>query len=167
MGLKVTIPKKMPSFERMGNRILDHARTAMSVNVRQQLVDYVAPFSQSIPIEMYEEERSESISFEVTPRDGATYINVAGTPVSAQTLLMWLSQGTDDMYVVLPADFRQQTSPRSMTTSPANYNRNLLYINTEQNSSIYPRNIEETFWAFYSSYIERRINAAINLELGK
>lgn len=152
---------------RMGNNILDNVRTAMSVNIRQQLVDYVAPFSQSIPIEMYEEEKGDSISFEVTPRDGATYINVKGTPVSAQTLLMWISQGTDDMYVVLPNDFQNQTTPGSINTSPANYNRNLLYINTQQQSRIYPRNIEIAFWALYGNYIERRVSAAINMELSR
>ena len=158
------IRAKVPKFNILVDKLISTQRQTANLFHKPDLEKIVAPFETNIPIVLEEEITPNSARVHVGPSLAGTTTNAAGQHVKVADILFWLDQGTDVRYVTMPDDFSNETSPGSLATRRAEYDRARIKVDRgNPHDGIEARKFMEKIGQRYSrTYIRRMKTVFIN-----
>lgn len=130
------------------------------------LQDVVAPFDSRIEFNVQSRYDGGNYITNIGPSDNIAGQNAADKDVTSKELFMWLDEGTSVTTVVMPEDFTNETSPNSIDTSHADYDREEIFFS----GNIYPgmeaRNFLRLTGELYVNAYRNNMNSVIQRYLG-
>lgn len=165
MASSYTNNKKEYNFDRYVKNLKDVAERTVRTYHLRRFREVVAPFQSDIPFDMTIEEKGDKITIAVGVVEGATtgQTNAAGDDVLASDLWKWLDLGTSDRFVSLPDDFSNETSPGSLSTSSASYDRDNIKLDLNaDNDGIEKREFTKQIAEENFNILRNRIRLAFN-----
>lgn len=161
------LPKTLPKLSPLGKELRVEQERIARVYYQAKLEEIVQPFDSRISFRTNSDETTEDFITNVSPTDDVAGLNAADDQVTSKELFNWLDAGTDIRYVGMPDEFSNETSPNSLNTSHADYNRNDIFFLKEPTVGIdarqFLKQIDELYRNLYrtqmintiSNYIEK------------
>ena len=116
-------------------------RTYAIRNLQDPLQKIVDPFQTNIKIETRTKTVGDTFTATVRARDNIETTNRAsGKPIASAKIFEFLNSGTKVSYVRMPQPYSHATSPNSLITQSAEYNRNGISFRKESIKGISARN---------------------------
>lgn len=164
---RAVIPKKIKKIQGLGTAIrLEQIKVAKQIYMAR-LQELVQPFDSRIEFQVQSRYAEGNYITNISPTDDIAGINAADKPVTSKELFTWLDEGTSVTTVVMPDEFSNETSPNSLDTSHADYDREEIYFS----GNIYPgmdaRNFLKQIGDLYINTYRNDIANAIRLYLDK
>lgn len=164
---KAILPKTKKKIEGLGTAIrLEQVKVAKQIYMAR-LQELVQPFDSRIEFRVQSRYNAGSYVTNISPTEDVAGTNAADKPVTSKELFTWLDEGTSVTTVVMPDEFSNETSPNSLDTNHADYDREEIYFS----GNIYPgmdaRNFLKQIGDLYINTYRNDIANAIRLYLDK
>ena len=154
---------KRKSMVGLANNLKTTQRQTANLFLKPELERIVAPFETNIPFVLRESSSGDSEKVLVGPDLGPTTLNAAGDTVRTADIFFWLDQGTDVRYVTMPDDFSNETSPGSLATRRAEYDRARIKVDRgNPHEGIEARNFLEQVGKQYERTYFRRMRTTLS-----
>lgn len=137
---KAIKPLKSPKLEPLRDIILKENSRLASVYYRNKLEEIVLPFDSRIRFVVVSSDNGRNYITNISPSQDAAGVNATGDTVTSLELFKWLDEGTDIRYVGMPEDFTRETTPNSLGTNHASYDRDDIFFLKEPTDGIEARN---------------------------
>ena len=132
-------------------------------NYHTQLERIVAPFESDIQFNYQRIKDGDDIVYGSEAADNIATINASGDAITSAELFTFLDEGTDSRYVILPSNFQNETTPDSLETFNATYDRDEIYITKVDQGGIEARRFVETLIRLKEADTGRQIKTAAQL----
>lgn len=132
LGVK---PKKRLS--RVKKQIQNGVRKQFAEQIKKRLEEVTDPFQTDFEFIIEETERDGDLFFEILPADvDIPRQRKDGGFVNARILFSVLNDGsTNQVFVSYPDDFELESSPNSLSTSSAGYDRGQIYVDKNRSGT--------------------------------
>jgi len=160
------LPKSLPKLHPLGKLLREEQEKIARVYHLQKLDEIVQPFDSRISFRVASDETSDDYITNISPTDEIAGLNAADDPVTSKELFNWLDAGTSIRYVGMPDEFSHETTPNSLATSHAEYDRNDIFFLDEPTVGIearhFLRQIDELYRSLYRTQMINTINNYIS-----
>ena len=163
MATTAILPKRKISLERLGEILKKEQESIARNYYMAKLREIVAPFDSRIEFRIESEMRNGDYITNISPTDDIAGQNAADTAVTSKELFRWLDEGTSLRWVGMPEDMQNETSPGSLATRGAGYDREEVYFFNEPRPGIDGRNFLAGVAALYENVYRNQIIGAIGM----
>jgi len=126
------------------NKAKAQMRTYAIANFQRPLQRIVDPFLSDIRIVTRVKSTGDKYTVTVKADDRIVTSNRLGGPILSSKIFEYLNSGTEQRAVGMPKDYQAGTTPGSLSSSGANYDRERLYFLDEPIDGIEARNWTQT-----------------------
>ena len=125
--------KRIKKFTGYEDFIKDKTRTFVRKNHLAAFQQIVAPFETQIPFHIVETMQDGNLRFLVEPIPNIEFTRTSssGTSTTTRQLFVWLDEGTDTRYALMPDTFSNETQPNNLDTTHKSYNRGDIFVSRQ------------------------------------
>lgn len=137
------------------------------VYYQTKLEEIVGPFDARITFRTTSDESNGNYTTNISPTDQTATLNAAGDIVTSIDLFRWLDEGTKERWVSMPEDFRNETTPNSLGTQHADYEKDNIFFLNEPETGIEARNFLEQIDNLYRNLYRIQMSLKIQTYIEK
>lgn len=165
MANKIKRPKPF-NHTKIVSRLKREQETISKTSHKLELDRIVSPLDTNIQFLVESSESGGNYKTVIKPDPTITSIRADGSSIQTALIFMFLDQGTEVRYAKMPPDFSNETSPNSLSTSHADYDRSKIFIDTDNpQPGLDARNFMKQVNELYKLTYLRRMKQALKSEL--